>query len=37
MAPIERWNKLFDGTEWAIVLEHYNPHAPFDNNFTIED
>ena len=37
MAPIERWNKLFEGTEWAIVLKNYNPHAPFENIFSIED
>jgi hypothetical protein len=36
MAPIERWNKLFDGTEWEIVLKHYNPHELFENNFSIE-
>jgi hypothetical protein len=36
MAPIERWNKLFSGTDWEIELVQYNPQATFEQNFIFE-
>jgi hypothetical protein len=36
MAPIERWNKLFSGTDWEIELVQHNPQATFEQNFTFE-
>jgi hypothetical protein len=36
MAPIERWNKLFDGTDYEIFLEEHNPSKKFNQLFSKE-